>query len=193
MHVDLAKCLAVASILPFTPAWGEDDPIAHLRPLAGCFEVSYTFVENGINDYTLPGTLELVTLTETMGGVELQHYGIQNDVAMKHWKETWTAAADGGWTQRVEGPAGDFRYECTAPWQMNQWSCKSTGAAKPRRDTERPYATLDRGNTLQVTPGRWIHMQNNVKKNADGSVYAVEIGWVEYKRVDEAKCKVARP
>ncbi len=92
------------------------------------------------------------------------------------------------WRQKVTGPFGDERYVCEGEWILNQLNCQSPKAAKPRRDLARPYAYLDRGNTLQINAKRWVHSQVNRKIAEDGSLYAVEAGWNLYQRVDEKRC-----
>jgi hypothetical protein len=69
----------------------------------------------------------------------------------------------------VIGPFEDLRYTCTAQFQFNQWRCTTPGAPKPQRDRERTdYQTLDRENTLQITPQGWVQAENNVKRTATG-------------------------
>jgi hypothetical protein len=97
---------------------------------------------------------------------------------------------DGSFTQTVIGPSGDPRYACTAPFQFHQWRCATPGAPKPLRDRERTdYQTLDRENTLQITPKGWVQAENNTKCTAAGVAVANELGWNEYRRVDEARCR----
>jgi hypothetical protein len=165
-----------------------------LQHLAGCFEVSYRFVEDGVHDKDIRGDLfEEITLEERDGVYAFQHYGIFKGRRMKHWREEWRRHPDGSFTQAVIGPFEDPRYTCTAQFQFNQWRCTTHGAPKPQRDRERAdYQTLDRENTLQITSQGWVQAENNVKRTATGVAVANELGWNEYRRVDEVRCRPAR-
>jgi hypothetical protein len=165
-----------------------------LQHLAGCFEVSYRFVEDGVHDKDIRGELfEEITMEERDGVYALQHSGIFKGRRMKHWREEWRRHPDGSFTQAVIGPFEDLRYTCTAQFQFNQWRCTTHGAPKPQRDRERgDYQTLDRENTLQITSQAWVQAENNVKRTAMGVAVANELGWNEYRRVDEGRCRPSR-
>jgi hypothetical protein len=165
-----------------------------LQHLAGCFEVSYRFVEDGMHDKDIRGELfEEITMEERDGVYAFQHYGIVKGRRMKHWREEWRRHPDGSFTQTVIGPSENLRYTCTAQFQFNQWRCTTPGAPKPQRDRERTdYQTLDRENTLQITPTGWVQAENNTKRTAMGVAVANELGWNEYRRVDEGRCRPSR-
>jgi hypothetical protein len=165
-----------------------------LQHLAGCFEVSYRFVEDGVHDKDIRGELfEEITMEERDGVYAFQHYGIFKGRRMKHWREEWRRHPDGSFTQTVIGPSENLRYTCTAHFQFNQWRCTTPGAPKPQRDRERTdYQTLDRENTLQITPTGWVQAENNTKRTAAGVAVANELGWNEYRRVDEGHCRPSR-
>jgi hypothetical protein len=167
------------------------EPPGVLRHLAGCFEVSYRFVEDGVHDKDIRGDLlEEITLDEQDGVYAFQHYGIVKGRRLKHWREEWRGHADGSFTQTVIGPSENLRYTCTAPFQFHQWRGAAPGAPKPLRDRERTdYQTLDRENTLQITPQGWVQAENNIKRTATGVAVANELGWNEYRRVDEGRCR----
>lgn len=164
-----------------------------IKNLAGCFEVTYRFVEDGTErDLEIRGALESITLEERGETLVFQHYGIMEGQTFKHLSEEWTPQGDGRWTQKVYGPSGAFRYECTAPFEFNQWKCAASRAPKPQRDKNRnriDYATLDRSNTVQITPAVWVQSEVNIKRDANKVAIANEVGWVEYKKVDAARCK----
>jgi hypothetical protein len=168
--------------------------------IAGCFAVSYRFVEDGDHDYEIPRVLEWITVKPAGHVSVVQHYGIYEDKAhpgtfevMKHFREDWSSPDGVTWTQKVFGPGGDFRYACTSPDRFGQLRCKSPGAPKPVRDAERDdYDVLDRDTTLQITPRGWVQSEVNDKVKTDGTVVATEVGWVEYRRIDEAACAPAR-
>jgi hypothetical protein len=175
-------------------AAAEEESPSILKHLAGCFEVSYRFVEDGVHDKDIRGDLfEEITLEEQDGVYAFQHYGIFKGRRMKHWREEWRRHPDGSFTQAVIGPFEDLRYTCTAQFQFNQWRCTARGAPKPQRDRERAdYQTLDRENTLQITSQGWVQAENNVKRTATGVAVSNELGWNEYRRVDEVRCRPAR-
>lgn len=170
---------------------GDASKIKILKNLAGCFGVSYRFVENGVHDKDLKGDLfEEIVLEEKNGVYAFQHWGIFKGARIRHWREEWRKEPDGRYTQRVIGPFEDFRYECTAPFVFNQWHCAVTGAPKPNRDRERTdYEVLDRTNTLQITPPGWVHAERNVKRARGGTAVANEVGWNEYRRVEASRCE----
>jgi len=133
------------------------EPPGVLRHLEGCFEVSYRFVEDGVHDKDIRGDLlEEITLEAQDGVYAFQYYGIVKGQRLKHWREEWRRHPDDSFTQTVIGPSENPRYTCTARFQFNQWRCTTPGAPKPQRDRERTdYQTLDRENTLQITPKGW--------------------------------------
>jgi hypothetical protein len=190
--VVLTACLV--TILASHRGAAAAEPPDPLRHLAGCFEVSYRFVEDGVHDQDIRGDLlEEITLEERDGVYAFQHYGISQGRRLKHWREEWRRHPDGSFTQTVIGPYGDPRYTCTAPFRFHQWRCATPGAPKPLRDRERTdYQTLDRENTLQITPKGWVQAENNVKRAAAGAAVANELGWNEYRRVDEGRCRPLR-
>jgi hypothetical protein len=167
------------------------EPPGALRHLAGCFEVSYRFVEDGMHDKDIRGDLlEEITLEAQDGVYAFQHYGIFKGRRIKHWREEWRRHPDDSFTQTVIGPFENPRYTCTAQFQFNQWRCTTHGAPKPQRDRERTdYQTLDRENTLQITAKGWVQAENNVKRTATGVAVSNELGWNEYRRVDEGRCR----
>jgi hypothetical protein len=189
MLVVLTACLV--AVLPSHRGAAAAEPHGVLQHLVGCFEVSYRFVEDGVHDKDIRGDLlEEITLEAQDGGYAFQHYGIVKGRRLKHWREEWRHHPDNSFTQTVIGPSEDPRYTCTAPFQFNQWRCATPGAPKPQRDRERTdYQTLDRENTLQITPKGWVQAENNVKRTATGVAVANELGWNEYRRVDEGHCR----
>lgn len=167
--------------------------IGWLAALAGCFDVTYRFVEDGVHDYgPLTVTEEIVQEApggSTEDGATFVHFQVTPTGRMRHFSEVWTQLASGEWNQRILMPSGAFHYECTAPVQQQQWRCAVPGAPKPRRDSARTdYANLDRENTVQMTPNGWVQAETNVKRGADGSTVSREVGWVEYRRIDASRC-----
>jgi hypothetical protein len=162
--------------------------------LAGCFQVSYRFVEDGLNDTDIRGAYyEWIEASDIKGGVWFQHYGVEGTTATRHWGEGWTKQKSGAWKQTVLGPDGSLRYTCTAKLRFNQWRCTVYNAPKPVRDRNRTdYTTLDREITLQFTPVSWVQAQNDTKHDAKGVAVANEVGWNEYNRVDEVNCDPAK-
>jgi hypothetical protein len=194
----LVSFTALGVLLGASGVWvrtseGQAEPPEPLTYLAGCFEVTYRFIEDGVQDKDIRGDLfEEITRENREGAWAFQHYGVFRGQRIKHWREEWRRGPDGSFTQTVIGPFENVRYECTAPFQFNQWRCATRGAPKPQRDRERTdYVTLDRENTLQITPKGWVQAENNVKRSAAGAAIANEVGWNEYRRVDEARCRAA--
>ena len=177
------------------------EPRDVIRNLSGCFKVTYRFVEDGARDTRFDNWegeeyFEWITLKNTeSASLRLQHYGIAKGHAMKHWLEEWSETPDHSWNQKVFNPSGtELRYECTAPVHFNQWRCRTDKAAKPFiRDRNRTdYETLERENTLQITPKGWIQVEVNNKVDKNGVVVSNEVGWNEYLRVDESTCESAK-
>ena len=174
-----------------------------IQELAGCFEVSWRFVEDGIHDmfsedYGLTNpTKEWVGLRRVGDDVfHLQHVLIVDQTPLAHWHEVWSRKPDtNDWTQEVRGgtpgPESELRYGCTAPWVDNRWECHAGRAAKPLRDDERDYDWLDRRNVLLVTPNGFVQNEHNRKMRSSGEAVSSELGWVTYARIGEERCASA--
>jgi hypothetical protein len=190
LGVLVAAVALLAGLLFGSAVAADPTPPEPLNYLAGCFEVSYRFIEDGVRDKEIKGDLfEQITVEARNGLWAFQHWGVFKGRRIKHWREEWRRQPDNSFAQTVIGPFEDARYECTAPFRFNQWRCATRGAPKPQRDQARTdYQTLDRENTLQITPRGWVQSENNVKRDANGAPVANEIGWNEYRRVDDAKC-----
>lgn len=189
----LAALLGAASVSNAQATTADEE--ATVKRLAGCFSVTYRFVEDGEHDTEITENIyEYVTLEEKEGALFFQHYGVQNGQAMKHWSEKWMKLDDGQWQQTVYSPKGATRYECAGHFKFNQWRCMAYNTPKPTRDTHRTdYSTIDRENTLQITPAGWVHAQTNVKKNDKNEAVSTEVGWNEYRRVADEQCAPALP
>lgn len=208
----LPAAQALTGAPPAPGAAVQEDVLEQLRRMSGCFEVEYRFVEDGAHDVFSPGwqldapVLEWVGFERAGDGeVVLPHVAITpGGRAVPHWYELWRREPSGdGWTQEVWSHSPDhedrkLRYRCTAPWSRNTWSCRAGRAPKPFRDDGAPfgfdrkdYEWLDRDNTLLVTPAGWVQYELNRKMTAEGELAAYELGWIVYRRVDEAKCAPA--
>jgi hypothetical protein len=160
-----------------------------LDQLPGCFTVTYRFVEDGEHDYGPLSVTESITSRQENDVFILDHYQVRNDGHHKHFSEMWAESNPGAWKQVIVGPGGEFRYECLAPFTFQQRQCTSAGAPKPRRDMNRSdYETLDRESTLQITATGWVQAERNIKRNADGIAVSNEIGWIDYRRIDQSAC-----
>ena len=152
------SCLTAALSMMPGLASSADSPPPNSNPketlgrMAGCFKVTYRFVEDGVHDARFDGWegqdfYEWITLKETDSTLVFQHWGVTGGTSMKHWKEDWSETPDHQWTQKVFSPSGkQLRYQCTAPIRFNQWRCHAGKAEKPViRDKDRTdYETLDR-------------------------------------------------
>ncbi|WP_141732186.1 DUF6607 family protein [Oligoflexus tunisiensis] len=190
MH--LFKLGLLGSLLAGSTLAGAANAPSFIQNMSGCFSVRFNFVENGDHDAFYNPVLERAELSESDSVWHLRRYLILGGNEQVHWREEWRLVdqASNVWEQKVYGPFEDFRYQCSGALVDDSWRCEALGAPKPRRDRDQPYEKLDRENTLKVNPLRWIHMQRNHKRRADGSLYAVELGWNQYDRTDEASCQV---
>lgn len=162
-----------------------------IQNLAGCFAVSYRFVEDGVHDKEIKGTYEEILFEARPDGTFfLQHYGIMDQTKNKHFGEIWQPATNGQWQQTILSPSGNPRYTCTSPFEFNQFKCAVANAPKPNRDRDRQdYETLDRDMILQITPKGWTQSETNIKRDHNGRAVSNELGWIEYRRVDSKNCQ----
>lgn len=170
-----------------TLAVEQDDPFPLL--MTGCFEVTFHYVEDGDHDKVYEPVIEKAELIET-NPIRIQRTMLLGSFQQKHWSEEWIELEKDIWQQTVHGPYGDFRYQCEGLWEGGQWNCLAGAAAKPRRDKDREYNVLDRFNTLQINPLRYVHMQRNTKIRSDGSIYGREVGWNVYERISDELCEL---
>lgn len=166
---------------------------AFLANMAGCFAVSYNFVEDGQTDEFFDPIMEKATFEEDGELFHIRRSLLVGGMVQPHWREEWRLldAAANTWQQTVYGPFEDFRYQCSGELVQDSWRCEALASPKPRRDKDEPYAKLDRENTLKFNGARWIHAQKNIKRMADGSIYSVELGWNRYERQPAEACEVA--
>lgn len=162
-----------------------------IQNLAGCFAVSYRFVEDGVHDKEITGTFEEILFeSRPDGSFFLQHYGIMDQQRNKHFGEVWKPLANGLWEQTILSPSGSFRYSCASPFEFNQFRCLVKNAPKPNRDRNREdYETLDRDMILLMTPAGWTQSETNIKRDGNGQAVSNELGWIEYRRVDQQNCQ----
>lgn len=184
--------------------------IGEVARLAGCFEVTYRFVEDGAHDifserYGLNSPEKEWVSFEKAGPdtFRLQHVFFTGSRPIPHWHEVWKWHPDTqAWTQEVwggaPGPRSELRYQCTAPWTGNRWECHAGKAQKPFRDDGAPfgfkrddYDWLDRKNILLVTPKGWVQSEDNRKVRGSGEVVSHELGWITYARLADDRCEPA--
>jgi hypothetical protein len=162
----------------------------HIKNLTGCFKVDYRYYEDGKYNSQILGATERLDLSEKDGIYSLQHMAFFEGQAATHFREDWKEIGLGHWEQRIYGPDGSFRYQCVGKLELNQLTCSSDGAPKPRRDKDRKdYDVLDRVTTLQITDKGWAQVEINKKRTNAGTVVAKEVGWLEFVRTDEKNCK----
>ncbi len=166
----------------------------YVKNLTGCFNVAYRFVEDGKHDYEIKDAYEWINLSAKDGVFKVQHYGLFGEEIMKHFYEEWTTLPDGRAEQKIFGPnGGAVRYTCTSAVRNGQLRCDSKGAPKPVRHRKRTeFDKLNRGTTIQVTNLGWVQSEINDLVKNDGTVVATEVGWIEYRRIDDKKCEKAK-
>lgn len=183
--------------------------VALLHQMAGCFEVTYRFVEDGTHDSLRPDyeleepITEWIGFEQTGAGEFLQiHASVAPDGRIvPHFHEAWAyRPEDGQWRHQVWSHVPGYhdrelRYACDGSWQMNRWACAAGRAGKPFRDAGAPfgfdrddYDWLDRTNFVQVTPRGWVHNQHNRKMTDDDALVAYELGWIVYERIEQNEC-----
>ncbi len=186
--------LAVAILLSAAPvgAGGPDVP-EPIRQQAGCFQVSYRFLEAGKPAAEPTSTKEWISLaSKEPGAVTLTHIGIFGDDPTWHFQDVWSKRPDGAWRLQVMGRGGP-RYTCEGKFVAGRLHCRAPGASKPLRDKDRKdYDKLDRGISLLVGPKAWAQQEYNDKVKADGTLVSVEVGLVEYQRLDDKACAAAQ-
>ena len=206
--VTLLSLLALAS---HTASQAQDTAArGHIRNMAGCYDVTYYFHEDGTHDYfsdEKPPAIEneefLAVTRDEPDGIVIQHATISPEgQAIPHWHEVWTRGP-GGWTQSVYGrtPGAEereLRYRCTAPWSMNRWECDIGPAPKPFRDNGAPfgwyredYDHLHRKHTILVTPQGWVQSERNRKLTEDGELVSHELGYIIYRKWGDDRCEEA--
>jgi hypothetical protein len=188
----LVKLGLFGSLLAMSTGAAAEAAPSFIQNMSGCFSVRFNFVENGDHDAFYQPVLERADLSQTDSAWHLRRYLVIEGTEQIHWREEWRLLdkTSNVWEQTVYGPFEDFRYQCSGAVIDDSWRCDAPGAPKPRRDREQPYEKLDRENTLKINARRWIHMQKNEKRMADGSLFAVELGWNQYDRTDAASCQV---
>ncbi len=165
-----------------------------IKQQAGCFQVTYRFLEPGHPHEEPTSVKEWIALSaKEQGPVTLTHIGVFGGTPTWHFEDVWSKQPDGAWRLEVMGRAGP-RYRCEGKFLPgNRLHCKAPGAAKPLRDKERTdYDKLDRGISLHIQPKLWSQQEYNDKVKADGSLVAVEVGLIEYKRLDDKECAAAQ-
>lgn len=180
-----------------------------LHEMAGCFEVTYRFVEDGTHDSLRPDYELADPITEWIGFEQTGarefmqiHASVTPDGrVVPHFHEIWSYRPEHGqWRHRVWSHVPGYhdrelRYACDGTWQRNRWACAAGRAGKPFRDSGAPfgfdrddYDWLDRTNFVQVTPRGWVHNQHNRKMTEDDELVAYELGWIVYRRVEPGAC-----
>ena len=79
---------------------------------------------------------------------------------------------------------------------MNLWSCDIGAAPKPFRDSGAPfghlrddYDHLSRENSILSTPEGWVQSERNRKLAEDGQLVSYELGYIIYRKWDDATCE----
>lgn len=170
---------------------------------------------------------EWVEVVEDTGDrIVLQHLLLTGgDKGVKHWRQEWiyenrrlmefkgrnrwearelsAAEAKGTWSQAVYQVDDSPRYHGFGKWvheaENVYWESNVTWRPLPRREhtTRSDYHALAARNRHTLTPGGWVHEQDNTKLVLDenGKVIkalAREVGLNTYDRTDAAKLALAR-
>ncbi|BAW81154.1 hypothetical protein TAO_1784 [Candidatus Nitrosoglobus terrae] len=189
--------------------------IENVENLSGCFDVTYRFAEDGVHDLFSKKHQEGIVDKPSREWISFKH-GEEDTFILQHvtfndkqepnthfheeWqynpdKETWTQKV---WSTAYGNKDRKLRYQCSAPWEMNQWQCHAGQAEKPFRDNGAPfgfnrtdYDHLDRNNTILVTPNGWIQSEHNAKRSSSHQIVSRELGWITYQRLENEACKTA--
>ena len=170
---------------------------------------------------------ELVIVVEdSPERIVLQHLlAVSENRVVKHWKQVWTwqdtrlveyqgrekwavrtlapEAVAGTWSQLVTQVDDSPRYESYGKWEhdggFSRWQSAPTARPLPRREhTKRDdYEILLAVNRHAITPGGWVHEQDNLKQvlDQDGNLskyLAREMGLNRYERTDAVNFTKAR-
>jgi hypothetical protein len=164
-----------------------------IRQQAGCFKVTYRFVEAGRPAEEPISTKEWIAIdSKDPAAVKLTHVGIFEAEPVWHFQDVWIRRPDGAWRLQVFGRGGP-RYTCEGKFAAGRLHCRAPGAPRPLRDKDRKdYDKLDRGISLWVGPQSWSQQEYNDKVKSDGTLVAVEVGMVEYLRLQDSACAVAQ-
>lgn len=119
-----------------------------------------------------------------------------------HWKYTQLSPEQvkGQWTQIVYQVDDAPRYSGSSTWVhvdgKHYWE-NNADAPLPRRDytTRKDYNVLNRTNRQEIFDWGWLHNQDNKKimrKGGKDEVIVEEKGLEYYKKVEDAKCKIAQ-
>jgi hypothetical protein len=159
----------------------------------------------------------VLVIEDTPRRMELQHILVLGDPAtvVKHWRQRWDyedrdllefqgratwahrtllpAEVKGTWTQSVFEVGDAPRYEGVGRWvhagDSSSWESNETWRPLPRREhtTRDDYQVLLGRNRHTVTPGGWVHEQDNVKMRLDPSrsLLVREAGLNRYTRVQK--------
>jgi ComF family protein len=160
---------------------------------------------------------------ETDDKIVIQHLLVINDtMIIKHWRQDWlfqnqdffwfdgdrrwkydqlsANGVSGQWTQKVYQVDDSPRYEGSASWVhvdgKRYWE-NTTDAPLPRREFSKrsDYNVMQRTNKHILTDYGWLHEQDNLKIERDGSkdqVIVAEKGLNAYTKIDNAKCEAGR-
>jgi hypothetical protein len=156
--------------------------------------------------------------------IELQHILVAEGHVIKHWRQVWTfedtrvceyqggqtwrmrdlsaAEAAGTWTQLVTQTDDSPRYESPGRWEhragVSTWTSGHTWRPLPRREQKRSeeYHVIAGMNRHVLTPGGWVHEQDNtktvLKDGKEAAHIARETGVNTYARItDEDKVDFA--
>src|SRR4051794_35775319 len=100
MKLKKSQFFSWITLLLATSVSAESTP-AFIQNLKGCFKVSFRYFEEGHAPQIFEPIYEWVVPVSQDQETFLQHYGIVDGQAFKHWREDWTSSSDGKWNQKV--------------------------------------------------------------------------------------------
>ena len=180
-----------------------------LRSMSGCFEVNYQYVEDDPLGRPTRAvefkSIEWMEVKEEQGKFLLENQMLREKKKefFSHFGQIWSLTSESDkegyskWKVVGLGPNEEnreVRSECqgflkSSADKQFRFTCEATKAAKPRRDTGLPYEYVNRIHRYLFGDAGFHDTQENKKFTKKDELYAKEIGWNRYKRIEEKLCQ----
>lgn len=148
---------------------------------------------------------------KVVAGSELKHQAedweyepphMYNYLGGAKWKTTPVAKSSGNWVRRITSLDDGLRYQCAAPWNLNnhypEWTCTNY-APIPGRETRdmgrKDYQGLNRTTRIVAYGNSWLERQENTKTIEKGEQHiplAKEVGKNWYVRLPDNECSATK-